>query len=217
MKRQTILGVGIGMVLGAASCFALAFSAAQATSPTTPGAAAATGKAGCIDVSRVFDEYQRRKDFVEELNNVREALRAEDQKRQQELQVMASQIELVKPDDPTFAPRRRDLMERQIAYKTWAETKQADMEAQSADWTVRIYHEINAAIAVYAQQNGIDVMLFAEEFNPEGQNPQQIIQQISNRKVLHCAAGANHTAALIDKLNKDYAAAPKQSMLIGGN
>jgi hypothetical protein len=90
---------------------------------------------------------------------------------------------------------------------------QADMAREVGVWTAKIYNEIVAGASDMAQKEGIDLVVFKDEFKPESYNVDQIRQQISNRKVLFASGSADYTQQLIEKLNTIYRAQPKTNML----
>jgi Skp family chaperone for outer membrane proteins len=87
------------------------------------------------------------------------------------------------------------------------------MEREVAVWTLRVYTEIARAAEEVAKSQGFEIVVTREEIVLT-RDPQQIRDQIRNRKVVWASAATDLSQAVLDKLNADYRAQPRQRMLM---
>lgn len=173
----------------------------------------AAGRVVAVDVARVFQEYQRQKDLLEEMNTKQEQLQKENQARREAIDALQATTDRMNPNDPLYTSKVRELLQMQIEYKNWFDLTQADMAREVGVWTAKIYEEIVASVSDMANKEGIDLVLYKEDFRPGSYAVDNVRQAIVNRKVLFAGPAADPSQALIDKLNAAYRAMPKSNML----
>jgi Skp family chaperone for outer membrane proteins len=202
-----MISLGI-VVLGLAGAGLLALSTRQAT-----GVMMASSTIAGVDVVRVFNEYERQRDLTSQMEQIQGTLDAENTARRQRIEALQTAMSTMQPTDPTFESRREELLRMQIDYKNWVDLKQAQMGREVSRWSGRVYEEIIAAVQQVAQQSGIDVVLYKDEFIPQVDSPEAMREQIRRRKVLYCSSNADLTDKVLIKLNQDYRNQPKQQMI----
>jgi Skp family chaperone for outer membrane proteins len=204
MKRNGVLLGGLGALIILSVCVGgLARSGGQS----------AGTRAVCVDVVRIFNEYQRQKDLSEEMKQLQDKLQLESDERKRRIDTQQATLDAMNPNDPAYVGKMREMVKMQIEYKNWFELKQAEMTREIAVWSARIYTEILNAIEQIAMQDGYDVVLYRDEFEPITSDPETIREQIRGRKVLYCSPAADITDIALKKLNDDYRALPRTKML----
>src|SRR5262245_57308639 len=205
MRKSYWMGIAVGAAVG------IVLTSAGALWAQAKGGG--SGRVIAVDVVKVFSEYQRQKDLSEEMKNKNDELQKENQARREAIETLQTTVDRMNPDDPLYPSKVRDVLQMQIEYKNWFDLNQADMAREVGVWTAKIYNEIVAGAGDMAQKEGVDLVVFKDEFKPESYNVDQIRQQISNRKVLFASGSADYTQQLIEKLNTVYRAQPKTNML----
>ena len=81
-----------------------------------------TGGAVCIDVVKIFDEYNRQKDLTEEMRRIQEDMRNEIEQREKRMETLQATIDAMDPSEPTITKRMRELLQLQIDFKNWSDT-----------------------------------------------------------------------------------------------
>ncbi len=175
---------------------------------TTP-----SGKVACIDVVKIFNEYQRQKDLSDEMKNLQSKLEEENKSRRQKIDEFEAALGKIDPNDPTYVARMRELLQMQIEYKNWVDLKQADMTREIALWSCRIYKEIIKLTEEVAKSQSYDLVFYRDEFECAANNPDQIREQIRGRKLLYANASVDISQTVLDALNSAYRAQPKANML----
>jgi Skp family chaperone for outer membrane proteins len=202
--RWTALCVG---AIGGTALFS-ATSGLLAQTPIRPGPTSI----GCVDVRKLYDEYQRKKDLKDEVKEWQDRLERENQARRQRIDALVAALEVMDPNDPAALIRSRELIQIQVEYKNWADMMQAEMQREDGLWTARIYQEIVQAIEHVAKTQGLDLVVYRDEIQRTS-DPQRLFEQILGRKVLYANPRVDISQAVIDKLNGDYRGQPRAPML----
>ncbi len=166
-----------------------------------------------VDVVKVYNDYQRQRDLQDQLRAVQERLQAENDQRRQKIEQLQAQVDAMQPTDPNYNMRARELLALQIDYKNWAEINQAALTREVGVWTAELYKDILKAVAEIAEKENFDMVFYRDEFDPQTVDPQQIREQIRNRKLLYARNSTDLTQKLVEKLNADYKAQPPRQML----
>lgn len=178
------------------------------------GAAAPSGRVACINVIRTMNEYQRQKDLIEEMNAYKEKVEAEDLQRKQKIDTLQAELDKMNPEDPTMVQRMREMLTAQIDYKNWRDLKQMDTAREVGLWSIRLYKEVVKAVEDIARRDGYDLVFYRGQFETVSMDPEVIKEQIRSLHLLYANPTTDITQAVLDKLNADYRAQPKQQMLM---
>jgi Skp family chaperone for outer membrane proteins len=207
MKRSWWMGLLIGVAVGAAVF--TAGSGLYAQNRTSLG----SGRVACLDVIKVFNEYERWKDLEEEIRAILEDRQNEIERRRGQIDTLQATLDAMSPDDPMYAKKTREMLALQIDFKNWSDLMQADMAREVGIWTRRMYREILGVTEEFALREGYDVVLYTSPPELQGFDPDAIQEQIRARKVVYTSPQADVTPVVLDRLNANYRAQPKQQML----
>lgn len=208
MKRKFGAGLLAAAAVGLLTIAGSGWAQAQGRS-----APKASGRIATLDVVMLFNEYQRQKDLTEEMKGVKDKLEQENVARRQRIDALQATVNAMSPTDPGAVAKTRELFKEQIEYKNWSEMLQADMQREIGLWTAKIYEEVVEAARDVAEAEGYDAVLYADEFQPAGIDPDVVREQIRQRKVIYANPNVSLTQAVLDKLNAAYRAKPRAPML----
>lgn len=206
MRQNWVAGVVTGLAVGAAS-FALV-GGLMAQSSGGGG-----GRAATIDVVKVFNEYERQRDLSIEIKAVQDRLELENTQRRSKIDQMQAALDAMDPTDPVYANKSKEVLQAQVDYKNWFDLKEAMITREVGIWTARVYREILKATEEIARQNGYDIVLYRDEFQTPSFDPKEVREQIRQRKVLYASPASDVGQQVLDKLNAEYRAQPKQPMI----
>jgi Skp family chaperone for outer membrane proteins len=147
MKQTCWMGLLAGIVIGAVTLTAVSGLYAQ-------GRGSSNCCVACLDVVRIFTEYERQKDLTEEMRTVNQEMQDEEQRRRGQIDSLQATLDAMSDSDPAKVKRYREMFQLQLDYKNWGELMQADMAREVGLWTRRIYDEIMTATAEFAQRQG---------------------------------------------------------------
>ena len=207
MKRTWCMGALGGIVI-CAVIFGLG-ATLQANSGFNP----AGGKVACVDVIRIYNEYQRQKDLAEEAQQIEQDMQNEMERRRGALDSLQATLDAMDPADPTYGSRQRELLAMQIDFKNWMDLMQADMGREVGIWTRRIYEETMIVLEKQAQQFGYDMVMYRDAPGLVGFEPESIQNQIRQRRLLYVNPQTDITQQVLDELNAQYRAQPRAKML----
>lgn len=206
MRQTWVAGVLTGLAVSAAS-FALVGGLMAQTS------GGGSGRAATIDVVKVFNEYERQRDLSIEIKAVQDRLELENTQRRSKIDQMQAGLDAMDPTDPVYASKSKEVLQAQVDYKNWFDLKEAMITREVGIWTARVYREILKATEDVAKQNGYDIVLYRDEFQTPNLDPKEVREQIRQRKVLYASPASDVGQQVLDKLNADYRAQPKQPMI----
>jgi Skp family chaperone for outer membrane proteins len=206
--RSLTIGL-LGAVVGMAGL--TTFTTLRAQSAPAP---AAPTRVACIDVVKVYNEYQRQIDLTTEMSDVDKRLKDENEAHVKQIQTLQDAIAVMDPKDPTFRDQQEKLLKLQISYKNWTDMMQAYVRRELSMWTGRMYQEIMEQTEKAAKDRGYDLVLYYDgPFQELPDNPDAVREQIRNRKTLYVAPQLDVTTAVLEQLNAKYKAAPPGKML----
>lgn len=208
MKRSWQAGLLTGAIAGLA-VFAFSRTMLAQSGATTPA-----GRVVCVNVIRVMNEYQRQKDLIEEMNKYKEKVEAEDLQRKQKIDTLQAELDKMNPDDPTMVQRMREMLTAQIDYKNWRDLKQMDTAREVGLWSIRLYKEVVKATEDIARREGYDLVFYRGQFETVSMDPDVIKEQIRSLHLIYANPTTDITQTVLDKLNAEYRAQPKQQMLM---
>lgn len=206
MKRTWWMGLLAGVVVGAVTFTAVTGLYAQ-------GRGSSDCCVACLDVVRIFNEYERQKDLTEEMRVINQEMQDEEQRRRGQIDTLQATLDAMSDSDPAKLKRQREMLQLQIDYKNWGELMQADMGREIGLWTCRVYDEIVAATEDTARRQGFDIVLYKEQPELVTFDPDAIRDQIRFRKLVYASETVDITQVVLDKLNADYRAQPRMQML----
>ena len=206
MNRTWWMGLSAGIVIGAVTFTAVTGLHAQSRGSNEC-------RVACLDVVTIFSQYDRQKDLTEEMRVINQEMQDEEQRRRGQIDSLQATLDAMSPDDSTMVKRQREMLQMQIDYKNWGELMQVDMAREVGLWTRQIYNEIMDATEEHAQRQGFDIVLYKDQPELVGFDPDAIRDQIRSRKLLYYNPTVDITQTVLDKLNANYRAQPKTQML----
>ena len=206
MKRTWWMGLLVGVVIGAVTFTAVTGLYAQ-------GRGSSDCCVACLDVIRIFNEYERQKDLTEEMRAVNQEMQDEEQRRRGQIDTLQATLDAMSDGDPARVKRQREMFQLSLDYKNWGELMQADMAREIGLWTRRVYKEATAVTETVAQRQGFDLVVYKDQPELIGYDPDALRDQIRSRKLVYASDAVDITQTVLDKLNADYRAQPKMQML----
>ena len=117
---------------------------------------AAELKIGSIDTQKVFYEYNKRKDFQKSLEEKDKKLRAEVEKKTQEIRKLRDEIDLL--SDKAKAKKEPELREKIKQFDEFGNQKREEFIREKDEMYKEIRDDILKVSEEYAKQNGYDLV-----------------------------------------------------------
>lgn len=165
-------------------------------------------KVGLIDMAHVFKEYKK-------FEALREDLKSEIQKSDQQAQQMAQQAKTLqgqlkeyKEGSPDYVRVEKQILSLSSDFETFRKSAQREFLRKESQIYKTIYLETADAVEKYAKYYKYTLVLrFNRQELEESQNPQEILQRM-NRQVVYYTDSDDITTPVLDFLNKSYKPSP---------
>ena len=175
------------------------------SSAQTP-AAATRARVGVCDVVEVFNNYQRAKDLTAKLNERRQAIKAESQKRSKAIDALRLELENYKKGSKKYEDTLNEIQRLSIEADAYLKYQDALALREHRKLTKDMYNEIKAMIARVARQRGVVLVLQREPDEITTENTAELLRQIYSRKVLYADDSLDLTETVLLALNQAYKA-----------
>jgi len=173
------------------------------------GAAAAKPVVAVVDLFAVLNESRMYKDLKERLKSSADTKREEARKREQAAKQAQETMEAFKRTAPEFPGKFDAFVKSAVDYNAYVRLSQAEQVLLLNKGTWEVYRGILATVKEVADKNGVDVVLYLDDFEPNIQDTQALLGQIRQRKVLHAAASTDLTKAVLAQFDANYRNKPK--------
>ncbi|MGB2823193.1 MAG: OmpH family outer membrane protein [Phycisphaerae bacterium] len=163
-------------------------------------------KIAVCDFVDVFNNYTRAKEETAKLNERRQQIKAEMDKREKALDALKLERDSYKGGSKKFKEVAGQVVWQTLQNDVWLRYQDALALDDHRELTEEMYQEIKAMIAQVAKQRGVVLVLQREPDTLETQNTAELLRQIHGRKVLYSADELDITETVLLSLNQAYKA-----------
>lgn len=161
-------------------------------------------KVGVVNVSKVFDQYQRadkfRKDIAKRKKEVEQRLNS----ISRELKKIEQELQDLEPQSDLWTDRATRYYKLRSESKVLRETWKQKVNKQVQEKTKAIFNEVQDVVQSFAKERNFDLILKVE--SPELPESQQanINQLINQRPVLYSRDHMDVTEEIVKRLKRNY-------------
>ncbi len=167
-------------------------------------------KIATASASRIFLGMKEMRDVQAKFKQDLGDLDTQSRSRQQKVQDLRGQLELIKPDAPQYEEASRAYMQAASEHKAWLEFNQGITSRNEKVQMKMLFDKITATIAELAKERNIDLVISEQPpFNIDRMSVQDLVQAMGQREVLYQNASLDLTADVIAKLDERYNAGSK--------
>jgi Skp family chaperone for outer membrane proteins len=197
--------------LGLTALHAQAPPARQAQLPprstaTAPAATAAPGGIAVIDVTYILDHYSRLKQATDAFKRDMDTAEAQLKKERDAMAKKAEKLKTFKPGSPEFKSLEEELIKAESDWKLRVNRQKGEFAERDANNFLKAYQEMTAAVKVYADRNGIALVLRFNGAPIDSTNPQAVQMELS-KLVMHYHKDIDITDQILAELNRTAAGA----------
>ena len=205
---------------------AIALSALLLLTAARAGAQDRPVRVATVNMPRVFNEIQERKDVEGRLRQEQQRLAAEQKQRIDELQKMKAEGGNFRRGSEQYEEWRQRYMKATIAQQAWAETAKQEMDWRLKRSTRDMFDKITATVTEYATSNQIDLVLADHQPTLSDEELEKIPadrigEVMDRRRVIYASKSADISDAVIAALDAKYKAGGGQGAVgqgpIGNN
>lgn len=159
-----------------------------------------------VNVAAVSEKYQKTKDLETQFEGLRKSLGQQRDAMKEKIERAAKSLqEELKPGTDEYRARRKEIALLEAELQWFVESEGQKVEKGLAESLRSIFDDIQACVRELADQQGIHIVLAADQIPAESPDtPSQARQTILLQKVLYWKADVDLTEAVITKLNQQY-------------
>ncbi len=197
---------GTRIVTSPATLVVVLFAAALLLGPASAtwlGPPAAPAIIASVDLEKVFNEIDRRAEAETALEALAEQFQQEREGLRQVAEQKRMDMDLLAPGTDKYADAEDAWTQAVLDYRAAVEFSKAKLDAKRAEARAKIYMEIVAEAARYAEAKGIDFILADDSGIDlmEGTDL-QVVQQMSLRRLVYAGQANDVTYDLITWINE---------------
>jgi Skp family chaperone for outer membrane proteins len=175
-----------------------------------PAAASPAGtKVGVVDLVRVFNDFKQTKALNQKMQDYRNKLGEQKDKRQQEINAERAALDAFSPDSADWFKRNEELKKKRFEFEIWQAMESDALTEHHLRWVKRTYESVTKEIADVAKQRGLQLVVTREEMDTPSTNDtskilQATFQQILNRKVVYSDSNIDVSDEVLANLNAGF-------------
>lgn len=199
-KKATCIAVAAAVVTAAGL---LLVCSSQSRAQRAP----AGGRAVAVcNLSKIFDDYKRADKLNAELNERRRKIKAEIESRKKALETTRQQLRGLREGGEAFGNVLKKAQGQQVELQVWSQIQEQSLLRDHLRLTKEMFKEISDAIAAVAKKKGIGLVVQLEPRDLPAKNSQELISQLTNRKVLYNADTIDITGDVLRLVNERFVA-----------
>ncbi|MFQ5686638.1 MAG: OmpH family outer membrane protein [Candidatus Scalindua sp.] len=186
-------------------CLVFVLLASITTLNVIPVNAEAEGfKIGVVDISGVFEKYDKRKDLDLELKDMEKEFQDEINKKKKEMIDLDEETQLLDLGSETRR-KNEDMLERKnVELEGYAKFAERQLLKRYKNLFEQIYGEVVKKVEEVGEKNGYDLIIKKEEPELKSGQISDLQFKIGIRTVLYHSKAVDITANIIEHLNSEY-------------
>ncbi len=161
-------------------------------------------KIGIVDISSVFEKYQKRIDLDLELKEQEKGFQDEVNKKRKEIIDLDEETQLLDLGSETRSNNENLLERKNVELEGYAKFAERQLLKKYKDFFENIYQEVVLKVEEIGKQEGFDLIIKNEESDLKGGQISDLQFKIGIRTVLYHSDSVEITLDVIDVLNASY-------------
>ncbi|ODS33215.1 MAG: hypothetical protein SCARUB_01695 [Candidatus Scalindua rubra] len=185
--------------------FLLAFLTSFTILKMIPANANAEGlKIGIVDISGVFEKYEKRKDLDQELKNLEKEFQNEINKKRKEIIDLDEETQLLDLGSESRRKNEDSLERKNVELEGYAKFAERQLLRRYKDFFEKIYDEVVKEVEIIGKKENYDLIIKKEEPELKSGQISDLQFKIGIRTVLYHSKAVNITSKVIEDLNARY-------------
>jgi Skp family chaperone for outer membrane proteins len=165
-------------------------------------AAVAPAKIGVVNVTEVLENSARHKQWQEKMKGQQEAMKAEFQKLNDELEVDQAQLKLRTVGSEEALRLQSQILEKKALLQAKDEFYRTRVEAEMQQWTESLYQKMLTVVKDVAKAKGLDMVIADETLDLPAPTLRDFMLTVKTKKLLYFAEQYDMTAEVLTALDK---------------
>jgi Skp family chaperone for outer membrane proteins len=186
-------------------CLALALLASLiCTNINLANAEAEEFKIGIVDISSVFEKYQKRIDLDQELKEQEKGFQDEINKKRKEIIDLDEETQLLDLGSESRSSNENMMERKNVELEGYAKFAERQLLKKYKDFFENIYQEVVQKVEEIGKQESFDLIIKKEESDVKSGEISDLQFKIGIRTVLYHSDSVDITLDVIDALNSSY-------------
>jgi len=161
-------------------------------------------KIGIVDISSVFEKYQKRIDLDQEMKGQEKGFQDEINKKRKEIIDLDEETQLLDLGSESRSKNENLLERKNVELEGYAKFAERQLLKKYKDFFENVYQEVVQKVEEIGKQNNFDLIIKKEEPNLESGQISDLQFKIGIRTVLYHSESVDITLDVIDNLNASY-------------
>jgi len=161
-------------------------------------------KIGIVDISSVFEKYQKRIDLDQELKGQEKGFQDEINKKRKEIIDLDEETQLLDLGSESRGKNENLLERKNVELEGYAKFAERQLLKKYKEFFENTYQEVVQKVEEIGKQNDFDLIIKKEEPNLESGQISDLQFKIGIRTVLYHSESVDITLDVIDNLNASY-------------
>lgn len=162
-------------------------------------------KIGVVDISSVFEKYQKRIDLDQELKEKEKEFQDEINKKRKEIIDLDEETQLLDLGSESRSKNENLLERKNVELEGYAKFAERQLLKKYKNFFENIYEEVVRKVEEIGEQESFDLIIKKEESDLKGGQISDLQFKIGIRTVLYHSESVDITLDVIDNLNSSYA------------
>ena len=164
----------------------------------------AAPKIGVINITKVFDNYKKKRVLEEDLRAIREQKSRVLREKENEIKRLADEIRMLELGSEARKKRETEFEKKQVELRSFTEVSAGNLTTQKRDVTEKLYSDIADAVSEYGRKHGFDLIIKWEDVEMRSETMEELLYKINQKTVLFASEKIDITQELIHILNAGY-------------
>jgi Skp family chaperone for outer membrane proteins len=166
-------------------------------------------RVGVVDLVAIFNDFQQTKVLNQKMQEHRNQLGQEADRRMQEINAKRAALAGFTPDTPDWFKRNEELKKMRFDYRVWEAFEEEELAEHHLRWIRRTYDAVTDEIADVARQHGVHLVVTREELDtPPNTDTKTMVEalfrQILARKVVYSEPAIDLSQVVLANLNGKF-------------
>ncbi len=161
-------------------------------------------KIGVIDIGKVFEKYEKRKDKDQELKDLEKEFQNEINKRRKEIIDLDEETQLLDLGSESRRKNEELLERKKVEIEGYAKFAEGRLLRRSKELLEMIYDEIVKEVEIIGEKENFDLIIKKEDPELRGRQITDLQLEIVTKTVLYHSKAVNITSMVVESLNARY-------------
>ena len=159
-------------------------------------------KVGTLDLTKVVEGFQKKKDLEAEINKLRDGAAAGLKDLQKNITTLSSELDLLDKNSAEYSAKKQVILEKQEELLMRTRLAEREVSEKLAQYLQEVYSEVLTKVSEYRDKNSFDLLLRSDTRPLTAQ--ERIGEQLDRKLLLASVKSLDVTDDFVAFLNRSY-------------